>query len=257
MPFFCAVPPTLPPDAEGVRRFPGAGPYVVEEYRPDERITIRRNRYYGGDRVHHVDGFDVDLHANSAEEVLDRIEAGRADWGYTLPQAAFLPSRGLIDKYGINNSRFWVTPGLTVATLRSQLSAAAVQGQRETAARGEPGDGPVSVHQRQVSVDRRPTSYVPPGVPGFTDRTIYPRTGDRARAKALAAANLRGGKIVFYVPDSPWVIGCAQCVAEHLAEDRARGRDPAVRGVDDVVGVSRPPGQPGRALGHGARPVDA
>ena len=117
MPFFCAVPPTLPPDAEGVRRFPGAGPYVVQEYRPDERITIRRNRYYGGDRVHHVDGFDVDLHANSAEEVLDRIEAGQADWGYTLPQAAFLPSRGLIDKYGINNSRFWVTPGLTVATL--------------------------------------------------------------------------------------------------------------------------------------------
>ena len=39
-----------------------------------------------------------------------------------------------------------------------------------------------------------------------------------ARAKALAAANLRGGKIVFHVPDSPWEIGCAQCVAEHLAE---------------------------------------
>ena len=121
MPFFCAVPPTLPPDAEGVRRFPGAGPYVVQEYRPDERITIRRNRYYGGDRVHHVDGFDVDLHANSAEEVLDRIEAGRADWGYTLPQAAFLPGRRLIDKYGINYSRFWVMPGLTVATSFSTL----------------------------------------------------------------------------------------------------------------------------------------
>ena len=59
---------------------------------------------------------------------------------------------------------------------------------------------------------------MPPGVPGFTDRKIYPRTGDRARAKALAAANLRGGKIVFHVPDLPWAIGCAQCVAEQLAE---------------------------------------
>ena len=101
------------PAAERGRRppVPRSGPYAVEEYRPDDRITIRRNRYYGGDRVHHVDGFDVDLHANSPEEVLGRIEAGRADGGYTLPQPAFLPSRRLIDKYGINYSRFWVTPG--------------------------------------------------------------------------------------------------------------------------------------------------
>ena len=38
MPFFCAVPPTLPsPDPEGVRKFPGAGPYYIHEYRPNER----------------------------------------------------------------------------------------------------------------------------------------------------------------------------------------------------------------------------
>ena len=50
---------------------------------------IRRNRYYGGNRAHHVDGFDVDLGADSPEEVLDRIEAGKADWGYAKPHAAF------------------------------------------------------------------------------------------------------------------------------------------------------------------------
>ena len=48
MPFFCAVPPTLPSDPEGVGPFPSAGPYVVTEYRPGERVTIRRNRFYGG-----------------------------------------------------------------------------------------------------------------------------------------------------------------------------------------------------------------
>ena len=96
MPFFCAVPPNLPPDPEGVRRFPGAGPYTISDYRPDERVTIRRNRYYGGTRMHHVDGFDVDLTASSPEVVLDRIESGQADWGYTLPEPAFVRSRGLI-----------------------------------------------------------------------------------------------------------------------------------------------------------------
>ena len=217
MPFFCAVPPTLPPNAEGVRRFPGSGPYAVEEYRPDDRITIRRNRYYGGDRVHHVDGFDVDLHANSPEEVLGRIEAGRADWGYTLPQPAFLPSRRLIDKYGINSSRFWVTPGLTLAIFA--LNSA------RPLFKDNPGlrravnlalDRSQFINEKSVSTVT--DQLVPPGVPGFTDRTIYPRAGDRVRAKALTAANLRGGNITLYVPDLPGMIGCAQCVARHLAE---------------------------------------
>ena len=61
MPFFCAVPPTLPPSREGVRTFPGAGPYYVKEYRLNRKVEIRRNTYYGGNREHHVDGFDVDL----------------------------------------------------------------------------------------------------------------------------------------------------------------------------------------------------
>ena len=131
MPFFCAVPPTLPPSPEGVRAFPGAGPYVVQEYRPDERITIRRNRYYGGDRVHHVDGFDVDLHANSPEEVLDRIEAGRADWGYTLPAARLPPQQG-VDRQ-VRHQQLTVLGHARAdpRDLRSQLSAAALQGQPE------------------------------------------------------------------------------------------------------------------------------
>ena len=68
MPFFCAVPPTLPPSPEGVRTFPGAGPYTIREYRPNERIVLGRNRYYGGRRAHHVDGFHVDLSAESPDE---------------------------------------------------------------------------------------------------------------------------------------------------------------------------------------------
>ena len=44
MPFFCAVPPTLPPRPEGVRSFPAAGPYTIREYRPNERVIVRRNR---------------------------------------------------------------------------------------------------------------------------------------------------------------------------------------------------------------------
>ena len=91
--FLCAVPPALPADREGVAVIPAAGPYYITEYRPAERIVIRRNRFYGGSRPQHVDGFDVDLRVGSQEEVLDRIERGDADWGWALSSVYFDPAR--------------------------------------------------------------------------------------------------------------------------------------------------------------------
>jgi ABC-type transport system substrate-binding protein len=85
MPFFCAVPPALPADPEGVGAFPGAGPYYVAEYRPNERIVLLRNRFYRGTRPHHVARFVVDETSDSAKEVLDQIERGDADWGRVIP----------------------------------------------------------------------------------------------------------------------------------------------------------------------------
>ena len=77
------MPPTLPLDAEGIGVFPTAGPYRVTEYRPGERVVIRRNPFYGGSRPHHVDGFDVDLRAASPDEPIRLIERGEADWTTT------------------------------------------------------------------------------------------------------------------------------------------------------------------------------
>jgi peptide/nickel transport system substrate-binding protein len=107
----CAVPPRLPADPEGVNAYHAAGPYYVAEYRPAERIVIRRNRFYGGARPHHVDGFTVDLTASSLGDVLDRVESGEADWGYALSPAYFDPARRLAARYGVNRSRFFVEPG--------------------------------------------------------------------------------------------------------------------------------------------------
>src|SRR5204862_3807493 len=101
MPFFCAVPPGLPADPEGVAAFPSAGPYFVSEYRPGERAVIERNRFYGGKRPHHADRFVVDLQATSHTDVLDRIERGAADWGTAAPPDYSDPGRRLAAKYGV------------------------------------------------------------------------------------------------------------------------------------------------------------
>ena len=108
---------------EGIGAYPAAGPYYVAEYRPAERIVIRRNRFYGGKRPHHVDGFDVDLRAGSLDEVLDRIERGDADWGLALTPAYLDPNRRLVAKYGLNRSQFFVTPGPASAATPSTCPA--------------------------------------------------------------------------------------------------------------------------------------
>ena len=92
MPYMCAVPPTLPVDPEGRAAIPGAGPYYVAEYRPDERIVIRRNRFYGGNRPHHVDRFDVDLRAASPRDMVLKIDRNEADWGHQVAPSFFDPS---------------------------------------------------------------------------------------------------------------------------------------------------------------------
>ena len=198
MPFFCAVPPTLPPDPEGVRKFPGAGPYYIHEYRPNERVVLRRNRHYGGNRAHHVDGFHVDLSAESPDEKIKRVVAGRADWTHTLPAVALQPRHGLIAKYGLNFSRFFLTPGLTISmyvlnssgplfrnnpTLRRAVNLALNRTRFYPFATGEVTD-----------------QYLAPNVRGFRQRSIYP-SQDLDRARALAAGNLRGGRAIVYVPD--------------------------------------------------------
>ena len=247
MPFFCAVPPALPPSPEGVRSFPGAGPYFIRDYRPGTRVVIRRNRHYGGERAHHVDGYDVDLTADSADEVLDRIEAGKADWGYAVTQEHLKPDRALLVKYG-KNRRFFLKPGLSMAFFVLNSSRPLFK------------DNPELRRAVNLAVDRfafigpgvlqLTDQYLPPRVAGYQDRQIYPLEGDVARAKALAAGHLRGGKLVLYVPDCPGALACAQVMARQFAQV---GLDVELR---TLPGHASPAAYLGR-LGNPNEPWDA
>jgi ABC-type transport system substrate-binding protein len=248
MPFFCAVPPALPPSAEGVRTFPAAGAYVVRDYRPGSRVTLRRNRFYGGDRTRHVDGFDVDLTADSADEILDRVEAGRSDWGYVLTQEHFNPTRALLVKYGLNKTRFFVKPGLSIALLALNSSRALFK------------DNPDLRRAVNLAIDRfgfigpsvlqLTDQYLAPRVAGFQDRQIYPLEADVARARALAAGNLRERKLRLYMPDCPHAQACGQFVDRQLS---AIGLDVELR---PLAGHASPSAYLGR-LGNPNEPWDA
>jgi peptide/nickel transport system substrate-binding protein len=231
MTFLCAVPPALPAEPEGVGAFPGAGPYYVAEYHPGEKVSIRRNPFYGGKRSQLVDGFTVDLRVTSFEEVLDRVERGEADWGWALPSAYFDPQRRLAAKYGVNKSRFFLSPGFefrgyALNTGRPLFAnnprlRQAVNFAVDRAALGRLFGGPLATQLTD--------QYLPPRMPGFRDARIYPLGApDLRRARALARGHTRSGKAVLYAPDRPEMLAAAQSIKHDLAKI---GLDVQIKGL--------------------------
>jgi ABC-type transport system substrate-binding protein len=217
----CAVPPALPVDTEGVGAYPAAGPYSIAEYRPAERVVIRRNRYYGGKRPHYVDGFTVDLRAGSLDEVLDRIEAGTADWGFALAAAYLDPERRLAAKYGINKEQFFLTPGFGFRGYALNTSRPlfrdnpqlrrAVNFAIDRAALRRAGGGRLE--------SRLTDQYLPPTMTGFRDEDIYPlEKPDLDRARELARGHTRSGKVVLYTVTTDPHPAFAQSVTQDLAK---------------------------------------
>jgi len=229
--FFCAVPPGLPADPEGVNAFPAAGPYYVAAYRRGKDVVLRRNRFYRGKRPHHVDGFDVDLRAASPQEVLDRVERGEADWGHVTAGIYFEKDRALVRKFGINRSRFFVRPGLTLRMLAFNSARPLFR------------DNPSLRKAVNFALNRRaiingaggadasrPTDqYLPSILPDFKNSSIYPlERPNLQRARALALGNLRGRKAVLYTNTFALPMAIGHLVKQQLAEI---GLEVEVRGL--------------------------
>jgi peptide/nickel transport system substrate-binding protein len=221
LPYFCAVPPTLPADPEGLALFPSAGPYHVVDYRPGERVVLRRNPFYGGTRPHHVDGFDVDLQAPSPTEMVARVDRGDADWGLSLAPVFLDSPLDLEHRYGIKGPRFFVRPGLTLRMLAFNTSRPlfrdnsklrqAVNFALDRRAIQAVGGGPLA--------GQLTDQYLPSLVPGFRDADIYPLDSPNlARARELAQGNLRSGKVVLYTTDFVQPLAVAQLAKQQLAE---------------------------------------
>lgn len=219
--FLCAVPPTLPADPEGVVAFPAAGPYYIAEYRPAEKVVIRRNPFYGGKRPQRVDGFTVDLRVPTHEEVLDRVERGAADWGFAVTAVYLDPDRRLAKKYGVNKSRFFLVPGSGIRGFAFNMSRPlfrnnprlrqAVNFAIDRSALRRAGGGEFE--------SKLSDQYLPPGMAGYKDARIYPLSRpDFRRARALARGHTRGGKAVLYTVDSPSMLSFAQSIKRNLAE---------------------------------------
>ena len=201
----CAVPPALPADPEGADApLPSPAPYYVAEYVANELLVLERNRFYRGERPHHVARFVADLAADYLKTV-DQVATGTFDFCVNGVPAE--RQQELARRYGVNRSRFFVEPGNALNMFHLNTSQPLFK------------NNPKLRQAINFAVDRRalareegdltetPTDqYLLPGVPGYRDERIYALRGpDLRRARKLARGHTRGGKAVLYtstaVPD--------------------------------------------------------
>jgi ABC-type oligopeptide transport system substrate-binding subunit len=220
LPYFCAVPPGLPASREGRGAFPSAGPFYVQEYRENERVVIRRNPYYDGARIVRLNGFNVDLRGGSPTQLLRSIDRNEVDWGH-MSSGVFLDSTlDLVRKYGVNQTRFFVRPGLGIRMLAFNTSRPlfrnnpklrrAINFALNRQELLQTSGGPL--------VSSVTDQHLPNGMPGFRDAKIYPASGDLARARELARGHLRDAKAVLYTSDFQLPVLAAQVAARQLEQ---------------------------------------
>ena len=191
----CAVPPSLPVDPEGASApLPSAAPYYAAEYVPGERLVLERNRFYKGNRVHHVDRFVATIVADPrpfvddvADGTLESVDLRGSDISELAAE--------LVQRYGVNKpgGQFFVQPGdgLRIFVLNTSRPLFKNNPKLRQAVN-------FAVDRRRLTRElgpRRGTAtdqYLAPVMPGFRDERIYPLKGpDLKKARALAKGHMR------------------------------------------------------------------
>jgi peptide/nickel transport system substrate-binding protein len=213
MPFFCAVPENLPFDSRGVRAFASAGPYYYAEFNRTASILLRRNPNYGGPRPQRWDEVKVTQNVAVQTSYL-QVRRGEIDLDLAgLPPAAHTE---LTKTYGINKSRYFVLPGLTIQyiALNTARPLFRDQSMRQAVAYAIDRTGLMRLAGLNGGIPN--DQILPPGIPGYRPITIFPNRPNVAKAKQLM--NGRSAKAVLYSGNDPISKSSAELIKFNLKQ---------------------------------------
>jgi ABC-type transport system substrate-binding protein len=244
LPLACPVPLGFPVDASGVDLMVGSGPYYIARHVPNKLLVLERNRYYRGVRPHHVDRVVVSI-GGDLDDDIKGVEAGEADvLGIEISR---YDRDALAHRHGINKRQFFRIEGRTTGALVLNTSRPLF---RDNVALRKAVNLAVDRAEivREAGASARwftPTDQIiPRSIPGWRDSRIYPLNGaELARARNLAAGNLRDAKAVLYTADGPGYLNQANVIVRDLA---AIGLDVAVKvlAVEVINARAAVPGEP-------------
>ena len=242
--------------------FPAAGPYYVAEYRPGERVLLRRNRFYRGTRPHHVDGFDVDFRALSPQEVRRPRRPRRRRLGVTRPQGSTsIPSLRLVaearDQSSRGSSSGPVSPcGCSLSTRRGRSSGTTRACARRSTSPSTGGRSSTATSSPLASVPS--DQYLPPSDARLQERRHLPAracgSGPGASARPGQPPRREGRPLHEQRDAADGVRAARQAAARGDRARRRRAGHPAPHGLGRVLHEA---GNPRRAVGPRARPLAA
>jgi peptide/nickel transport system substrate-binding protein len=215
----CPVPVGFPVDPAGVSDppVPGSGPYAIGEYRPGREIVLVRNRYYHGGRPHRPDSIDITI-GGSEDDLASAVDRGEVDYMVDGPPVSRLDE--LERRFGINRTRLYIRARPQTLYLAFNVQRPLFRNNaRLRRAIGFALDRPAVIASMGNRLLERPTDQLlPPALPGFVDRHLYPiGRPNLAEARRLARGNLRGGHATLYVSSSPTALARGNAVQRALA----------------------------------------
>lgn len=217
-PAYCPVPTGLPIVPEGVNvPPPGSGPYYIANWSRDRQLVLKRNRFYRGDRPHHVAQFVVTIGGDD-DTITRAIDRNQIDWGVggNVPTEA---AGDLGKKYGVGGPRFFVRPSggaifyLALNTQRPLFRNNAALRQAVNFAL----DRPALVRARGPYWGTPSDGYLPLGMAGAPAGHLYPvKRPNLTKARSLARGHTRGRTAVLYARDNDYGTLQAQIVQRNL-----------------------------------------
>ena len=218
MPLFCPILPTTPPDTEMVTDPPGWGPYYVAERIVNQRIVLKRNPYYRGDRPAYVD--QVAWTINPADACVLAVEQNRIDYCFS---GIYQTPRALVEKYGINEpgGQFFLGPQLVTWWLAFNHDRPYFRGLGQIPLKKAINyavDRPELARAFGYLAGKRTDQMLPPAV--ARPASIYPLGGaDPVTArKWLARAARQPTELVLYADNSPQGVSLAKTIVFNLEQ---------------------------------------
>ncbi len=190
-PFACAVPLSTPIDSKGVHTIPGAGPYYIASYTPNQSIVLKKNPNYTGDRPAYANEIDYTSLAISPATSELQLKNGQLD--YSPDGTVPADYKALYDQYGPNGTaggaqRFFITPGAIISYLALNTSRPAMSNQYVRQAVNWAIDRDELLRPSGYGAGVASDKYLPPQIAGSAEEhNVYPNTADLTKAKAMMA----------------------------------------------------------------------
>jgi ABC-type transport system substrate-binding protein/uncharacterized protein YvpB len=214
-PWFCALPPTTP--ATQQNSFASAGPYYVASRTVGGPIVLKRNPNYAGSRTVTFDEIDYAVNTNF-DTSLQQVKDGTVDFDANgVPTSAI---DNLFTTYGpgATPQRFFVDPSLETDYLALNTSRGPFQDVRLRKAVNFALDRAKLVAQYASHSATATDQLLPPGMPGFSDSSIYPLSGpDLTAANAALPPGFSGATVQLYTSST----GVGPLIAQRVKTDLA------------------------------------